>query len=29
LSVDELRRLNRMKPKDTFIRPGQQLRVSG
>jgi membrane-bound lytic murein transglycosylase D len=29
LSVDELRRLNRMKPKDTFIRPGQRLRVSG
>lgn len=29
LSVDELRRLNRMGPKDTNIRPGQRLRVSG
>ena len=29
LSVDELRRLNRMGPKDTSIRPGQRLRVSG
>jgi membrane-bound lytic murein transglycosylase D len=28
LSVDELRRLNRMGPKDTDIRPGQRLRVS-
>jgi len=27
LSVDELRRLNRMGPKDTNIRPGQRLRV--
>ncbi|MCB2261418.1 MAG: transglycosylase SLT domain-containing protein [Candidatus Thiosymbion ectosymbiont of Robbea hypermnestra] len=29
LSVAELRRLNRMGPEDTHIRPGQQLRVSG
>jgi membrane-bound lytic murein transglycosylase D len=29
LSVDELRRLNRMGPEDTYIRPGQRLRVSG
>ena len=29
LSVDQLRRLNRMGPKDTSIRPGQRLRVSG
>ena len=29
LSVEELRRLNRMGPKDTHIRPGQRLRVSG
>jgi len=29
LSVDELRRLNRMGPEDTNIRPGQRLRVSG
>ena len=29
LSVDELRRLNRMGPNDTNIRPGQRLRVSG
>jgi membrane-bound lytic murein transglycosylase D len=28
ISVDELRRLNRMGPKDTNIRPGQRLRVS-
>ena len=28
ISVDELRRLNRMGPKDTNIRPGQKLRVS-
>lgn len=29
LSVDELRRLNRMAPHDNVIRPGQRLRVSG
>jgi membrane-bound lytic murein transglycosylase D len=29
LSVEQLRRLNRMGPKDTHIRPGQRLRVSG
>jgi len=29
LSVDQLRRLNSMGPKDTNIRPGQRLRVSG
>ncbi len=29
LSVDELRRLNRMSPDDSNIRPGQRLRVSG
>jgi membrane-bound lytic murein transglycosylase D len=29
LSVKELRRLNRMGPEDTNIRPGQRLRVSG
>lgn len=28
MSVDQLRRLNRMGPKDTNIRPGQRLRVS-
>ncbi len=29
LSVDELRRLNRLAPNDNTIRPGQRLRVSG
>ncbi len=29
VSVDQLRRLNRMGPNDTNIRPGQRLRVSG
>nr|WP_256091598.1 LysM domain-containing protein [Candidatus Thiosymbion oneisti] len=29
MSVAELRRLNRMGPGDTNIRPGQRLRVSG
>lgn len=29
LSIEELRRLNRISPKDNTIRPGQRLRVSG